>query len=191
MCVSGGGLGRLAWTRLPSGSVDGEEERLPTLLNNSGIWKTILALKGPLSGASPLSAMLGTTFSWKGLQDHPESHGRDCSFRSPLEKVIWQFGLTQQLVFISVMLTKKKKKIKPLKVDEKYKAITKQTNRFWAADSWPRFGPGRLMSFLFRKQRLQVERAATFQLVWVWKSKLDLVNAVEGWRLCSVSSVYN
>lgn len=83
------------------------------------------------------------------------------------------------------------KKIKPLKVDEKYKAITKQTNRFWAADSWPRFGPGRLMSFLFRKQRLQVERAATFQLVWVWKSKLDLVNAVEGWRLCSVSSVYN
>lgn len=128
MCVSGGGLGRLAWTGLPNGSVDGEEERLPTLLNNSGIWKTILALKGPLSGASPLSAMLGTTFSWKGLQDHPESHGRDCSFRSPLEKVIWQFGLTQQLVFISVMLTKKK--IKPLKVDEKYKAWSRKADEF-------------------------------------------------------------
>lgn len=94
--------------------------------NNSGTWKTILALKGHLPDVPHLNAGLGTIYSWKALQDHPEFYSRNdlqspSVTRGPVptipawKTVIWQFGLHQQLVFISVILTNKSSHLRWLK----------------------------------------------------------------------------
>lgn len=166
---------------------------LPMPSNNSGTWKTILALKGHLPDVPHLNAGLGTIYSWKALQDHPEFYSRNdlqspSVTRGPVptipawKTVIWQFGLHQQLVFISVILTNKSSHLRWLKnirwSPKKQVLSCGQLKSSWI---WPRK----------KAEGSLVKRASTFQLVWMWKSKLDLLYVIGGWILCSISRIYN